>query len=634
MLSFYDAPKPKYDRWINHLNNPKSEDKWIRNEKGNQKSIDPIELKLAGINGPLLVYRVVDKEGANVYEQPVRDTKVRAARSFRSYAMDDIVVGIDSSRNKNKRVKNWLKIGVQEWIPISRTRESEGDRELVLRFIKELEVPEKVNSYLNAPHRQCESHNSILESDDQAGVCRDENNIRAEVLRIVDCMKRGLNIDTGHADEVVTRTPSYVTSVTRSNQTSLGNVFSEVERLERLEICNSAKSWGQCTKNGFCAWKRLPNMEFCFVDDDYALPDMTLEEYNPAFDYRFDPDDTRKYFVYQPSGGMNNQRKQFENALIICMLLKRTCVAPPIAAHSNYFHNYNKQVGRTLANAQRIFDFPEILKEVDVVSIPPGVSFMDWIEEHKTDGTWYKVNRDYKKFKVVPKWGERYFKSKLATIKSKFIYFANHSMWGTLQWKGTRAGYYEKKIVQEVVMYNNVLKRTAQKLSLELGENGAYHSMHVRRGDKKTEASFASVSHDNQWYVERLLPWRNESKYLYIATDEHDRSYFSDFNETTFHRYFWEDLNQDILLPFLKRYPNRMFMDVLSIIEQLLCTYSIKFLGSGYSTLSVYILRMRKHRHVLGYDTKLGPVKGLPYNSRIRNSTCSPILALHLDEAC
>lgn len=334
---------------------------------------------------------------------------------------------------------------------------------------------------------------------------------------------------------------------------------------------------------------------------------------------------------------MNNQRKQFENALIICRITKRTCVAPPIAAHSNYFHNYNKQLGRRLVSSQRIFNFQEISKEIDVVSIPPGLTLMEWIDQHRSDGSWYTVDRDYRKFKVVPKWGERQIRSRFSTIKSKFLYFANHSMWGTLQWKGTRAGHYDKKIVQQVVMYNNVLKRTARELSESLGvPKGSYHSIHVRRGDKKTEASFATVSHDNQWYLTRLLPWRNESKYLYIATDEHDRSYFSDFNETTFNRYFWEDLDQNILMPFLKRYPNRMFMDILSILEQLICTYSVKFLGSGYSTLSVYILRMRKHRHVLGFDTLLGVEDGLPYNARpsVRNSTCDPVFAIRLDEAC
>ena len=87
-----------------------------------------------------------------------------------------------------------------------------------------------------------------------------------------------------------------------------------------------------------------PNLEYCEIDlnkpiDVSRLP---LDMYDAA-KYDFNPKDlTRKYFAYQPSGGINNQRKQLESAMMIARLTGRTCIVPPFAPHSNYFYNYNK----------------------------------------------------------------------------------------------------------------------------------------------------------------------------------------------------------------------------------------------------------------------------------------------------
>lgn len=121
---------------------------------------------------------------------------------------------------------------------------------------------------------------------------------------------------------------------------------------------------------------------------------------------------------------------------------------------------------------------------------------------------------------------------------------------------------------------------------------------------------------------------------LYIATDEKNRSYFHLFEEEGFKVVFWEDLDQEVLLPFLERYPSRMSMDMLSAIEQLLCTYALKFLGSGYSTLTNFILRMRKRRKEIGYDTVLGPDFGMPLQAAMTESHCNPFTGVPHQNPC
>lgn len=180
-------------------------------------------------------------------------------------------------------------------------------------------------------------------------------------------------------------------------------------------------------------------------------------------------------------------------------------------------------------------------------------------------------------------------------------------------------------IVHKSLMYNNVLKRVARNLSESIG---VYNAIHVRRGDKTTESNFKRVSHVPKWYAERMVTFKGLTSKLYIATDEKDRNYFRALRSKGFDVLFWEDLDKDVLLPFLKRYPARMSMDILSAIEQLLCTYAVKFLGSGYSTLTNFILRMRKRRKELGFDTELGPELGMPEQASSSSSDCNPLSQL------
>ena len=180
-------------------------------------------------------------------------------------------------------------------------------------------------------------------------------------------------------------------------------------------------------------------------------------------------------------------------------------------------------------------------------------------------------------------------------------------------------------LVHKSLMYNNLLKRIAKNLSESIG---AYNAIHVRRGDKTTESNFKRVSHVPKWYAERMVTFKGLTPKLYVATDEKDRSYFGSLRAKGFEVVFWEDLDQGILAPFLRRYPARMSMDILSAVEQLLCTYAIKFLGSGYSTLTNYILRMRKRRNEIGYDTALGPELGMPKQASMTTSDCNPLSQL------
>lgn len=119
-------------------------------------------------------------------------------------------------------------------------------------------------------------------------------------------------------------------------------------------------------------------------EHEYVPPaDLSLEEYNPEFDISvYDTYEGKKYFLYQPSGGWNNQRIQLENAILICRLTNRICILPPVSRHTNYYYNYNVQTGDRLLSIQRVLNIPLINETmVEVATIPQGKSFVEFVEE-------------------------------------------------------------------------------------------------------------------------------------------------------------------------------------------------------------------------------------------------------------
>jgi hypothetical protein len=166
-----------------------------------------------------------------------------------------------------------------------------------------------------------------------------------------------------------------------------------------LADCSNITSWARCTRLPHCAWRQLPNSEFCEHDvdpgggdcprppprlqltDAHAVDESKL----PAElrqDARFDfTGEKKRYFAYQPSGGWNNQRLLVENALIICRLTNRTCIAPPAAPHSNYFPNYNRLPASAVTGMPRLLNFDKLNEVAPLVAVPAGLTFERFVEK-------------------------------------------------------------------------------------------------------------------------------------------------------------------------------------------------------------------------------------------------------------
>ena len=542
-------------------------------------------------------------------------------------------------------------------------------------------IPGNLRRYWQSEKLDCQA---LYKKEDLRQACEDKNMIRNGVLNLMRRMKlMDSTMDPDiHPFPTVTKRPIHATSsiifedqqkqsfeheeasdstdsiaTTSSAQVSHetfsdskieeeDNEEEEEEELVDSDVgCRLFKSWHTCVRHEKCTWRHLPNLEYCDLDVDPPVdPNKIPKEIRHDSLYDFNPNkpigDNPKYFMYQASGGWNNQRILLESAMVICKLLNRTCIAPPASPHSNYFVNYNKIPASAVVSMSQVLNFEELNKVIPVVTIPQGMTFKTFLDNEifKTPRK-YSVRtifRDFTKYKpgAMKTWAENDIIRLFGNEQADVLYFSNQTMWGSLEWKGLLYGWKERKLVHTHVMPANHIKKIARNIAEELGE---YNSVHIRRGDKVGEANFKQVSHDASWWASRMVKESPNTK-VYIATDEAQRNYFDVF-EKDYHLsvYFWESLPnfETLVKPYLNYFPKRMAQDILGMIEQLVCTYSVLFLGSGYSTFTTYVLRLRKYRETLAADTTFeNRLLGLPENIRNVKSNCDPLKSLTHSKPC
>lgn len=403
--------------------------------------------------------------------------------------------------------------------------------------------------------------------------------------------------------------------------------------------CRHLRNWFLCVRQASCAWVHNPNQEYCDFDLADSTPAVQTPpelEHDPKYDFTV-AKPGEKFFIYQPSGGWNNQRLLLENAMVVCMLLKRTCIVPPASPHSNYYRNYNQIPSTGVVSMSRVLNFEALNQVVRVRTPPKGHTLSSFLEQevfpkHSVRTVIKDISKWQKGYLI--KWGERDMVRLFGNVSAQFLYFANQTMWGTMEWKGAAMGRFEKRDVQMHTMPANHIKAMARRLAELMGP---YHAVHIRRGDKVGEVNFKDVSHLPEWWASKIAQYKQKTSKVYIATDEAKRSFFDTFVEHGLEPVFFESLPEyeTLVKPYLSHFPSRMNMDILGMVEQLLCTYANKFLGSGYSTFTTFILRMRKYRHVLGVDTSFdNPEDSIPEAVRDEKSTCNPLLATSHASPC
>lgn len=139
-----------------------------------------------------------------------------------------------------------------------------------------------------------------------------------------------------------------------------------------------------------------------------------------------------------------------------------------------------------------------------------------------------------------------------------------------------------KKIIAKYIRYKTEIFDIAWQVINKLKDK-SYYAIHIRRGDHqyKELAVPPEVILEN---IKNIIP---EGSKLYIATDHLDESFFKKFKET-YEVFFYKDFENVVN----ERFQN-INLNWIPMIEQLICSRSIKFVGNKLSTLSSLIYRIR-----------------------------------------
>eukprot|EP00511_Aplanochytrium_stocchinoi_P002919 CAMPEP_0204823252 /NCGR_PEP_ID=MMETSP1346-20131115/1329_1 /ASSEMBLY_ACC=CAM_ASM_000771 /TAXON_ID=215587 /ORGANISM="Aplanochytrium stocchinoi, Strain GSBS06" /LENGTH=384 /DNA_ID=CAMNT_0051949819 /DNA_START=221 /DNA_END=1372 /DNA_ORIENTATION=+ len=253
------------------------------------------------------------------------------------------------------------------------------------------------------------------------------------------------------------------------------------------------------------------------VIDEYELrknlsmETLQLVQTVPELTYNLIPSDSgRKYFMFTPSGGFNNQRICLEYALRIGKILNRAVIAPMAGKHLNFWYRYFNQTYDTLVPMDTLLDF-EYLQSYGTDLIPLNITLKELEKQLNKEG---RIETIYKKYRA--NWKEHDIPRQLAS-DAQVLFLKGHTMYH--KW-------FDQEIIDETrsyVVYSKLIRRTAFEIMKSLG--GKYNAVHIRLGDymkapaKGTERGFKTPDPEN--IVKDLISKKKFSidEPLYIATE-------------------------------------------------------------------------------------------------------------------
>jgi Glycosyltransferase (GlcNAc)/GDP-fucose protein O-fucosyltransferase len=305
------------------------------------------------------------------------------------------------------------------------------------------------------------------------------------------------------------------------------------------------------------------------------------------FDNLFETyDGTGGLLVFRPwPGGFNNIRMSLELAAVFAYLKNRTLVIPPTD------HFYLLKGDNHLSD---FFDLEDIgLKTLD---------FEAFSDAEGIECTWEAVESRYKaiqvglgsdkkpssgnitlnfekippppgftKRKQVLNWHE------IADDQDPVLFFNKTLLGNFYQVAYSSRMHQATRFVARHVHYSAEILQLASTFIHQLGDR-QYYAMHVRRNDFQ----YKHVRIPCELIVKHIDGSIPTGSKLYIATDHQDRAFFEPL-KNKYDVCFYDDFCGE----------RKIANNLIPIIEQLICTRALLFIGQELSTLSSYIYRLR-----------------------------------------
>ena len=162
-----------------------------------------------------------------------------------------------------------------------------------------------------------------------------------------------------------------------------------------------------------------------------------------------------------------------------------------------------------------------------------------------------------------------------------------------------------KRFVRDFLHYKDNIYCAAGKVINALNREGKeWSTLHVRRGDLQ----YKNVKIPAEEWYENLKEIWNEGEILFIATDEHNKTFFDPIKEHHDIRFlddYHEVGNLDEIDP-----------NFLGMVDTIIASHGRTFAGTWFSTFTGYINRMRGY---LGYSMKDSWYSFLPRKDAVRD---------------
>lgn len=308
-------------------------------------------------------------------------------------------------------------------------------------------------------------------------------------------------------------------------------------------------------------------------------------KYDFAHLFRF-YDGTGGYIVFRPyPGGFNNIRMSFELAAVFAYLKNRTLVLPPtyqmylLQGESNLgdFFDLN-DIGIAAVSFEAFCDMEGIRRTWDAVAQKYEATAIRAGHEGNADSTDVVLNFEkitpptrFTKWKRLVNWDE------MVDDSQPVIFFDRNLLGHFYQVVYSSRIQQVKQYVARHIHYRADIFELAWQFIRQLGDQ-TYYAIHIRRNDfQYTQVRIPCE--DIVTHIDKRIPAGSK---VYIATDHHEPDFFHPLHEK-YDVYYYRDLSG----------AQEVEYNLIPIIEQLICTRAILFIGQDHSTLSSYVYRLR-----------------------------------------
>ncbi|KAH9254009.1 hypothetical protein BASA81_007884 [Batrachochytrium salamandrivorans] len=294
-----------------------------------------------------------------------------------------------------------------------------------------------------------------------------------------------------------------------------------------------------------------------------------------------------RYLIFNPSGGMSSQILELGNAMGLAKRLNRTLYVSRIAKHTNHLLSYLNQGEASTFPADRLLDFNLLSRYVRVVPLNTTTKqFMKQFELQSGERAQRQVTAQYKFGSLV----------ELSKSQAGVISLSGNYMWDPFFTQS------EMDEIAQHVTFSPYLRKLAVQLVKDKFPNGKFYAIHGRLGDERhLWQGKSSLAILNRKRVSDTWDFINHP--VYLASDAPKDKFFDPVRKAFSKSKVVTLADMDAtgeLQEFKRLFPiKEVRLDILGILDKLICAQAEEFEGSLFSTFTWDIERIRKYKAVL-----------------------------------